>query len=110
MLRNIKKSMTKSNRVAPYKQKGRRSKKDMNKTSEIEDIKVHTAKKIAKFQLMSEEEFALIKSTTARNALNLLNNMIEEMQRRLPQMSDEVVQNSLLSVWDKLDKSVDGKK
>lgn len=96
--------MKKPKRVTPFAQKARGGKKDNKNSSEIELIKIHTAKNSAKLELMTEGELAEIKSTTARNALNLFNMIIEEMQRRIPQMTDEVLATAMLSVWDRSDK------
>ena len=93
--------MVKAKRVTPYKQKARRGdKKDEIKT-DIELVKIDAAKNIAKLEVMTEEEVLRIRTTTAQNALKLFNKLMEEMQKRIPEMSDEVLAHSLLSVWDK---------
>jgi hypothetical protein len=92
--------MTKRKRITPFKQKGKGGEKKEQKTSEIEIVKIHAAKNIAKLEVMTEEELSRIKQVTAQNALNLFNDLIKEMQRRIPQMTDEMLSASLFSVWE----------
>jgi len=92
--------MKKPRRITPFKQKAKRGKNQVEKSA-LESIEEDKAKNLAKLELMTKEELAVIQETTARNALSLFNKLIEEMQRRLPQMTDEVLATSLLSVWDK---------
>lgn len=93
--------MAKLNRVAPYRYKGKGRVKKVEKNN-IEDIKIDSAKIRANLEVMTAEELTRVQQVAAQNALNLFNALLEELAKRIPAMNDEVLSNSLLSVWDKV--------
>lgn len=102
MLRNLKKSMTKSTRVAPYKQKGRRPKKKDEKNKQVSVIKIEGEKNREKIHTMTQEELTQIQLMAAQNALTLFNGMLEEFKIRIPRMSDETLAAAMINVWAKV--------
>ena len=90
--------MKKPRRVTPYKQKARGGKEKEEKGVAIQLLS-DKANLRARLELMTEAELTRVKEEAAQNALNLFNKLLEEMQKRIPAMTDEVLATSLLSVW-----------
>jgi len=90
--------MANGKRVTPFKQKARRGRDD-GKNALTKQIKIDSVENRAKIELMTIEEMTRVQQVAAQNALTLFNNLIEEVQKRIPTMSDEVLASSLLSVW-----------
>ena len=92
--------MGKTKRVTPYKQRGKAKKKDDEKlcAMKIKDV----AKVRERIETMTEEELARVQKEAAQKALNLFSKLMDELTERIPDMNDEVLATSLLSVWDKI--------
>jgi hypothetical protein len=93
--------MAKGKRVLPYAQKARGGKKKEDKKVCLELI-TDKQKSFDKLQLMTAEQLAEVQQQAAQNALNLFNKLLEELARRIPEMDDEILSQSLFSVWDKV--------
>jgi dipeptidase len=93
-----KESMKKPRRITPYKQKARGNKEKEEKGVAIQ-LLVDKANVRERLELMTKEELERVQKTAAQNALKLFNQLLEEMQKRIPAMTDEVLATSLLSVW-----------
>lgn len=99
--------MSKLKRVAPYKQKTKRHKQLLEKTTpetvqkKMVEVGIDVNNLKNKIDLMSSEQVALCKEIAAQNALKLFNSMLEQIQKRLPTMEDAVIVEALLNIWDK---------
>lgn len=103
--------MRNKKRSTPYGQKGRKPKNSEEKLQDLDErivdlemaqIQTDTARNRARLELMTEEELKRVQQSAAQNALDLFNKLLEELARRVPAMTDEVLSASLLSVWDKI--------
>jgi hypothetical protein len=102
------KTMGKVKRDAPYTRKGFRGEKKHDKKIdffelEMQQAGIDTENLKNRMSLMTAEQFANTQQVAAQNALRLFNDMLEEVRHRLPQMKDEVIVTTLLSIWDKTD-------
>jgi|GEM_PF-6842635 hypothetical protein len=98
--------MAAGKRVTPFKHKGQKGKKKQG-ASEIVAVKemkqagidTHNLKK--RMELMTAEQMANTSQIAAQNALQLFNEMLEEVRKRIPNMEDEKIVTTLLAIWDK---------
>ena len=95
--------MTKLKRVTPYKQRAKKVKKCSAKdlAKDPTDL-IDTSKAEARIELMSKEELLRVQQLAAQKALNLFSELMTELTKRIPAMTDEVLSESLLSVWEKI--------
>lgn len=94
--------MAKGKRITPYRQKARGGGKEVKNHCEIKLAAIDSANARAKLEVMTVEEMTRVQQVAAQNALNLFNKLLEELMKRVPDMNDEVLSNSLLSVWEKV--------
>ena len=94
--------MAKGNRVTPYKYKGKVTKKGGRKATPLKVIEIDTKNHISRMELMTKEEVSQMQIQAAQNALTLFNKLLIEMEKRVPEMNDEVLANAMLSVWSKV--------
>jgi hypothetical protein len=94
--------MAKKKRATPYIYKAGGIKKTKPKTSELQEIKIDTEKRKSKIEIMTVDELAEMQLKAGQNALKLFNLLLEELAKRIPKMTDDVVSSSLLSVWEKV--------
>jgi hypothetical protein len=90
-------------RCTPYKNKKRGSYKKVEKLTEqeMEQAGIDTQKIKNRLELMTAEEMANTQQIASQNALKLFNELLEEVRRRIPKMTDEKIVDALLSIWDK---------
>jgi hypothetical protein len=102
--------MGKVKRDAPYTRKGFRGKKNKDEIIDLDErvaelemqqAGIDTENLKNRMSLMTAEQFANTQQVAAQNALRLFNDMLEEVRNRIPQMKDEVIVTTLLSIWDK---------
>lgn len=94
--------MAKGNRVTPYKYKGKVTDKGKRKATPLKQIEIDMTNHISRMKLMSSEEVLGMQRQAAQNALTLFNKLLVEMEKRVPEMNDEVLANAMLSVWGKV--------
>ncbi len=93
--------MAKGKRITPYRQKARGGEK-IEEKSLVEQIKIDSVQARARLEVMTAEEMTRVQQAAAQNALTLFNKLLEELAKRVPSMTDEVLSNSLLSVWERV--------
>jgi hypothetical protein len=84
-----------------YKKKGEYKKKEKLGVVEMEQAGIDVQNIKNRLELMTAEEMANTQQIASQNALKLFNELIEAVRRRIPNMSDETIVDSLLSIWDK---------
>lgn len=93
--------MKKPKRITAYKQKARGGEK-IEEKSLVKQIKIDSAQTRAKLEVMTAEEMMRVQQVAAQNALTLFNKLLEELAKRVPGMTNEMLSNSLLSVWERV--------
>lgn len=96
--------MAKGKRVTPFKQKAKGGWKNSDKKLPLISciLESDSQNAIKRIDVMTAEQLSHMKQMAGQNALTLFNKLLEEVEKKIPDMTDEVLVTSLLSVWDKV--------